>query len=364
MAPCCAKGPGYATPLVRSRATYNFVVLRPITGAWPAALHLHRRTPSTAAPGRRSSTCLPLCLRQTALITWPLWTLIPRARRTRRQALAGLNGLRAALVLSTAGSCLLLRVLSFMHVQGRHITRARAAARCHAAAAAIVCLCPTPCCCRSLASGHPSPAFPLQGRRAAPLWLVSTDMGSGRGWRAMCKAAQQGEDSVQGEASTEGEGRAPSAGNRGAQPRSPHAAFRFLCGTTCALGHQSCMLRYVEMRLRLIRTCGPGAHCSPSATFRRNACSSCHGDDTASRKYLILPALKSGRVYGEGSGRLWDAGGVRSLSATGAAGPRVSPGRYGVRNALVTQVGHCKCGQQSGCSRQTHRVHGRHCSEL
>ncbi|PSC69022.1 Selenium-binding 1 [Micractinium conductrix] len=29
-----------------------------------------------------------------------------------------------------------------------------------------------------------------------------------------------------------------------------------------------------------------------------NACSSCFGDDSKSRKYLVLPALKSGRVYG------------------------------------------------------------------
>lgn len=30
-----------------------------------------------------------------------------------------------------------------------------------------------------------------------------------------------------------------------------------------------------------------------------NACSSCFGSTTQARKYLVLPALKSGRVYGE-----------------------------------------------------------------
>ena len=71
----------------------------------------------------------------------------------------------------------------------------------------------------------------------------------------MCKAAQQEEGSVQGEASMEGEDSAPSARDRGAQPRSPHAAFCYLCSTTCALGRQSCMLLYAKMLLRLIRTC-------------------------------------------------------------------------------------------------------------
>lgn len=28
-----------------------------------------------------------------------------------------------------------------------------------------------------------------------------------------------------------------------------------------------------------------------------NACSSCHSDASKARKYLILPAVKSGRIY-------------------------------------------------------------------
>lgn len=30
-----------------------------------------------------------------------------------------------------------------------------------------------------------------------------------------------------------------------------------------------------------------------------NACSSCHGDSGRARKYLVLPCVGSGRVYGE-----------------------------------------------------------------
>lgn len=30
-----------------------------------------------------------------------------------------------------------------------------------------------------------------------------------------------------------------------------------------------------------------------------NACSSCYNDGTKKRAYLVLPSLKSGRVYGE-----------------------------------------------------------------
>ena len=37
-----------------------------------------------------------------------------------------------------------------------------------------------------------------------------------------------------------------------------------------------------------------------------NACSSCHGDASKSRKYLVLPALGSGRVYGLASMNMYN----------------------------------------------------------
>lgn len=50
-----------------------------------------------------------------------------------------------------------------------------------------------------------------------------------------------------------------------------------------------------------------------------NACASCYGDTSRSRKYLVLPGLKSGRVYGEAAPALASFWGLQvCLTATGA----------------------------------------------
>lgn len=50
-----------------------------------------------------------------------------------------------------------------------------------------------------------------------------------------------------------------------------------------------------------------------------NACSSCHGDSGRARKYLVLPCVGSGRVYGEriGATAAVQSGDGRVLSCVG-----------------------------------------------
>ena len=51
-----------------------------------------------------------------------------------------------------------------------------------------------------------------------------------------------------------------------------------------------------------------------------NACSSCHGDSGRARKYLVLPCVGSGRVYGErtGAAAAVQIGGGQVLSCVGS----------------------------------------------
>lgn len=57
-----------------------------------------------------------------------------------------------------------------------------------------------------------------------------------------------------------------------------------------------------------VRACSCGWYvcfCVMPCVAGWNACSSCFGDASKKRQYLILPALKSGRVYGEHTGTGW-----------------------------------------------------------